>query len=459
MKISKFLFAAVCALAPYAVRAEIPTASSDPTACEQSSQGNCYLSDINGVNQPLDTQTRGLGVPNRLVESDMNMFVNPGQVVNYGTAYLEGWLGANLVWGGATVPLPAKQKIAVFLRRPMNANSPLGATQALFDKYPQATSLNGGGVTGYDGNFTGTNLGYLNKTAKGFGNVDLLYGITFGDLNFGLRLSYANVRNNVENTTATASLKFNSYAHNIGGGLGVQWKNLGPGYVDLALSTDIPIVKVEYNNTLAAGSESMSVKGSGPISLGALARYVMPVGQDKLILAVNMDTFKTPYEIRGASVTSAQISRDAQASIFNFAVDAAYHQNFQEGKLRIIYSAGFGSASAKYTSTDNTAGTSLEFEKTHFYVPLGVAAEHKTFESLKTRLGVRKNVYSAKATSDKTATGTTTTGTSFQLDDELTLAMGLGWTPAEKVQVDLAMNANVFNAATFFTALSARYHY
>lgn len=275
---------------PVAVFAEPPVTATDPTVCTQGSSDNCYLSDINGVNQPLDTQTRGLGVPNRLIESDMNMFMNPGQLLNYGTAYLEGWLGANLVWGGATVPLPANQKLAVFVRRPLNANSALGSTQALFDKFPQAGGLTSG-VTGYAGDFTGAQLGILNKTNKGFGNLDLMYGMAMGDLNLGLRLSYANMRNGVDTAVAATGTvaKYMMSAHNIGVGLGVQWKNLGPGYLDLSLSSDIPLMNIEYNTTTTAGSESTTVKSSAAPSIGFLGRYVMPVGQDKLIVALNID--------------------------------------------------------------------------------------------------------------------------------------------------------------------------
>ncbi|MBN8222543.1 MAG: hypothetical protein J0L53_16625, partial [Spirochaetes bacterium] len=103
------LSAALLVSAYTSAYADAPAPASDPTTCQPGSSDNCYLADKNAVNQPLDTQTRGLAVPNRLIESDMNMFVNPGQLVNYGTAYLEGWLGANLVWGGATVPMPANQ--------------------------------------------------------------------------------------------------------------------------------------------------------------------------------------------------------------------------------------------------------------------------------------------------------------------------------------------------------------
>lgn len=70
--------AILLAAIPFAVYAVPPNTGTDVTVCAPGSSDVCYLSDLNGVNQPLDTQTRGLAVPNRLIESDMNMFMNPG---------------------------------------------------------------------------------------------------------------------------------------------------------------------------------------------------------------------------------------------------------------------------------------------------------------------------------------------------------------------------------------------
>ncbi|HRP70864.1 MAG TPA: hypothetical protein PLY93_15170, partial [Turneriella sp.] len=222
---------------------------SDATLCNADSSpsgGGCYLNDMNAVNQPADTQTQSLGVPNRLIENDMNMFVNPGQIMNYGTAYLEGRSSANLVWGGATVPLPANQKLAVFVRRPMNANSLLGSVVGLLTKYSPALNVSNplNGVTGVQ-------MGILDTTAKGFGNLDAMYGLSMGDMNFGFRLSYANMKNNYDKTQTTGDIsKYKISAHNIGVGLGLQWKNLGPGYLDLSLSSDIAFFNASSNYTV-----------------------------------------------------------------------------------------------------------------------------------------------------------------------------------------------------------------
>lgn len=454
--------AILLAAIPFAVYAEPPTTGTDVTVCAPGSSDVCYLSDLNGVNQPLDTQTRGLAVPNRLIESDMNMFMNPGQLMNYGTAYLEGWLGANLVWGGATVPLPANQKLAVFVRRPLNANSALGSTQALFDKYAQTGHLTNG-LTGFDGSFTGADLAILNKTTKGFGNLDLMYGMALGDLNLGLRVSYANMRNNVDQSVAATGVngKYTMSAHNIGVGVGAQWKNLGPGYLDLSLSSDLPLMNMEYNATTPTGAENLTVRSSAAPSIGLLGRYVTPVGQDRLLVAANIDQYKMPYEIRGTNLAGSVKSQDAAASALNLQLDAAYHQNFQDGKLKVIYSTGIGHTSVKYTVVDNNNPAALNnsYDKNHLFVPVGVAVEHATFETLKTRFGVRKNVFSSRTTTDKTTAQTIETSRAFYQDDELTVAMGLGWVPAEKVNLDFAMNANAFKLDTFFAALSARYHY
>ncbi|MBV6493126.1 MAG: hypothetical protein LDLANPLL_01141 [Turneriella sp.] len=427
---------------------------SDATLCNADSSygGSCYLNDMNTVNQPADTQTQSLGVPNRLIENDMNMFVNPGQVMNYGTAYLEGRSSANLVWGGATVPLPANQKLAVFVRRPMNANSLLGSVVGLLGKYSPALNasnpLNG---------VTGVQMGILDTKAKGFGNLDAMYGLSMGDMNFGFRLSYANLKNNYDKTQTNGDIsKYKISAHNIGVGLGLQWKNLGPGYLDLSLSSDIAFFNASSNYTVTGVSGESTIESTALPSISFLGRYVTPVGQDKLILAVNVDQYKMPLEIR-ATDSGVASSVDTSASAFNLALDAAYHQMLQDGKLRVIYSAGVGSTNITYLN--KASGAESSFESSHFYIPIGVAVEHLTFEAFKTRIGVRKNIFSNKSLKDATPTQTTTQATSFYLDDELLLATGFGWVPADKVQIDFALNATVLSSTMLFSSVSARYHY
>lgn len=443
--------------------AEPPGVASNPMACSTEDYATtCPLIDFNATNQPLDTETRGFAIPNRLIESDMNMFMNPGQLMNYGTAYLEGWLGANLVWGGATVPLPANQKLAVFVRRPLNTNSPLGATQALFNKYTQNAFLTGGGA-GFDGSFNGDDLKILEANTKGFGNLDAMYGMAMGDFNIGVRLSYANLRNNVSQNTVLTNTdsKYKMSAHNIGIGLGVQWKNLGPGYLDVSLSSDLPFMNIDYNTTTPTGSENLTIKSAAAPSFSLLGRYVMPVGQDRLLVAVNIDQYKVPYEVRGTELVGATKSEDLAVSAFNIQADAAYHQMFQDGKLKVIYSAGIGRTSVSYTNVSNSNPAALDssYEVSHIFIPVGVAVEHKTFETLKTRMGVRKNVFSSRDTIDKDVAQKTEVSRSFYGDDELVVAMGFGWVPAEKVNVDFVMNANAFNLTTFFSGVSVRYHY
>ncbi|MDD5067802.1 MAG: hypothetical protein PHF84_12220, partial [bacterium] len=61
-----------------------------------------------------DTTTAALGLPNPLIQNDFNIFFNPSQIMNYGTAYGEVWK-AGEVWGGATVRLPLEFKLGIFL--------------------------------------------------------------------------------------------------------------------------------------------------------------------------------------------------------------------------------------------------------------------------------------------------------------------------------------------------------
>lgn len=450
-----------------------PSFPTDPGACGDPNLPCQY--DKNAVAQPQNTTMRAMALPNRLTEGDFNTYVNPGQVVNYGTAYLEGWTGAPLAWGGAGIPLPGNQKIAIFLRRPLNQNSALGSVKSMFDttafKLPNTTLPNGGaGGIANNGEVNGDAFGIL-STAKGFGNLDLFYGIPLGNVNVGLRLSYANVSKAAEETTATSDKKFSSSSYDVSVGLGAQIKNFFGGYLDAAVSSGYVKTSVKYDNMVTAGSEYMYITSKTPLILGGLLRYVLPVGENKLLLAANMDTWNLPLELRGQNTAgSSTHAIDASTKAMLLNLDAAYHQTFTEAKLKIIYSAGVGYARNTYamstainpSSAADIFGNTLVDNKDELintFIPLGLAAEHQTFENLKTRIGIRKNVVSVKSRTQKVGTTTTTYDTQFSNDDELTMAMGLGWMPAQKVSFDFAMSANAFNLTTFFSAISIRYYY
>jgi len=477
-----------------------PTFPVDPATkgtCEnQSGSAACtaVYSDRNALDQPSDSQTRGLAVPNRLLENDFNIFVNPGQLANYGTAYLEGWRGSNAVWGGATIPLPfgTNQKIAVFLRRPLNANSALGSVRGLFNLYPITNAANSsttainpnfaGPATaasypGFDGKFDGDTFGIIDNAKKGFGNVDLMYGLPLGKINLGLRMSYSSVRRNASAGTSatvatTESYNFDTTSHDFSAGVGAQIKDLGPGYLDVAMTYGYVSTNMSFSNALTASrSESLSVASKNPLILGGLVRYVMPFGEHRLIAAVNIDSFKLPLALSGKNVLNTSTHAiDATTQALNGAFDVAFHQAFTEAKLKVIYSTGFLRNATNYdfsTATAPTAATDIfggivfnnAYESTLLAVPVGIAAEHQTFETLKTRIGVRKNVVSNRYTKMRTATTSYEYNTRFDADDDLIMAMGLGWTPMQKVNVDIALNADVMNPSTLFAAISARYHY
>ncbi|MCB1146294.1 MAG: hypothetical protein KDK38_05785 [Leptospiraceae bacterium] len=461
------------------------TSFSLPYRCQIQDDQVCNYLDTSSIGQTVDTETRSLALPNRLLENDFNVFVNPGQLMNYGTAYLEGWRGGNNVWGGATIPLPGNQKLGVFLRRPTNTLSAAGSVATLFNTYKLDGTTNLPGttattipVTGSSAGITGTQYGILDTTRKGFGNIDLLYATGVSGMNLGFRLSYANVSASEEKNNPAAGITKSIEkvsTHDIQASVGAQIKSIGPGYLDATLTFGTLLSSYSYEETAATGVNRAEISGGFPITLGALFRYILPSGENRMIFALNIDYYNVPLNLSGQNAAGTSLhALEAGSGMFNTTFDFAYHQKFEEQDLKVIYSTGLGYLSTGYAlkttanpsgATDIFGGNSLDLDRVdnQFYVPLGIAAEHQTFETIKTRIGVRKNIMSFKSGEQKTIVANTDTTRNFSnqffLDDELQVAMGLGWVPVSKVQIDLAMNADAFNLTTFFSAVSVRYHY
>lgn len=462
----------VAALCPEFVLADDPCASSQ-------APGYCFsrISD-SSVNEARETTDRAMALPNRLAENDFNAINNPSHLMNYGTAYLEGWGGTQFAWGGATIPLPSdNMKLGVFVRRPVSDRHPF--YNMLTNPTSVNTMVSPGAAT--PGNQSGQKLLY-NATipilsnlsmfeaaggapARGLGNIDAFFGMTLNSsINIGVRLGYLSASR--KTTDVAAGTKSDASIQEPSVGLGVQLKNMGPGYLDIALSFSLPSASMDANTA----TNTYTVKNKFAYTTTGLVRYVMPVGQNKLILAAAADLYNLPVEITDANAGGSQ-TRISTTSYTSFSLDAAFWQSFSERKLKVIYSAGAGYVrQGYYLKTDAVSGaggpdtlaTSVDsqFIGTHFYIPVGVAVEHQTLETLKTRIGVRKNIFAPRNT-ETTVSGTVTKEASgqFAFEEELMLAMGLGWTPADKVNIDFAMNANAFKLDTFFSAVSARYHY
>lgn len=427
------------------------------------------------LNEARETTDRAMALPNRLAENDFNAINNPSHLMNHGTAYLEGWTSTPYAWGGATIPLPFdNMKLGVFLRRPISdrhpffnmLNDPTKISAAQPASQQAAKMLYNTKVPAM------AELGLYDATGfqkRGLGNADAFLGMSLNSsINIGLRIGYLAANKKDTDTTATGTnyVRTDASIQEPSFGLGVQIKNLGPGYLDLAVSFSMPTVKWDANTA----TNTYAAKNKFAYTTNALVRYVTPVGQNKLIVAAAADFYNMPVEITDSNAGGSQ-TRLATGKFTSFSIDAAFWQTIADTKLKVIYSTGAGyiaqgfnlsTSSVSGTGGPDTLTTSVDsqYKSTHFYIPLGVAIEHQTFETLKTRFGVRKNVFAPK-TAETTVNGAVTKESSsqFGIDEELMVAMGLGWTPAAKVNLDFAMNANAFKLDTFFSAISARYHY
>jgi len=506
-------------------------------------------------NKPLghenDTESKSTGVPNRLLENDFNMFFNPAQMMNYGTAYMEAWTGPSKVWGGATVnaPFVEELKIGVFLRRPFSRMSPLGSmltdpiskkkfsyknpgdtTFAPATGRPNNPQFGLSGLVGFGGggdsplsavapdahkvNLTEEQFNIFGVTSnKGFGNFDFFLGYKLtSNMNLGARIGYASTTDNEESERTppdatkvnVTKSKLNYKASQFEAGLGLQIKKLGPVMLGVGASIGFPSVAMLYeaegfSAVSTAYKEKVTIESNSPTQISGIVRAIYPFSGMKLITAVNVDTYSMPVEIGGVVGVVGAIPTNDHKVEYKTAytainIDLGLHQKFDGNKLKVIYSAGFESKSVNYTKKTSqaptqglagyvwgTAHVDQSNEITSNSIVVGVAIQHQTWETLSTRLGIRKTVWQPISEKKKLVTYNAnnivnytqnkTLENEFSDSDGFLIAMGLGFMPTRKVALDFAVEASVFslvNASqgklgtenrSFFASLSAKYHF
>jgi hypothetical protein len=417
-----------------------------------------------------DTETSAFGISNHLLINPFNIFINPAQMTEWGTVYGELWNENAAEWGGATVQTPFG-KLGVFAGRPYTGQ--VNATAAPF--IPRLTPQFGAVDDIY-------NLSVLPLTNH---SVDILFGVPLGEtISVGAMLSLANSRRerkSVFEDTDTV-LPGEGSAKNVQDSGDVQLtaglllKDLGfLQAVDLSVGLAFPRVNNEYTlseSTFVADSRansSGSLLSDNGLNVTLLARGILDVGgENRLIGAARLEmTDASSKETQSSGVTNVSFERKVKTTGMMFNLDAALHTMPYE-KLKLIYSAGLamlGGSTEVLITTGKAPVTGGSFG-----VPVGVSLEHQTFEKLATRFSVVTTLFSStwgQELQEVTAANTKYTLDTWQspVQQAATVACGFGWTPAEKVTIDVVLKANVFDldsgagVGDIISRASVRYSY
>ena len=460
--------------------------------------------------ETTDTETQSLGLSNRLIENDFNIWINPSQITEYGTVYGEIWNAAGNEWGGATVWLPVG-KLGIFVGRPYTGNIAMTGTTPL-TTYPgtSITALPAGLAGPLAIDPFGDPLIYdLTPLAIGGNQIDILYGMQPIDmLSVGLRISLADNYNettyNYSDTpgpaTGDGSISNIRQSSDMQISVGALLKDIGPlDKIDVAFTMANPKVKNEfsesaYNAVPNLGTALDTFESENAANMNVLVRGIMGIMESRLIASLSMDTIDVSANRTIVLDNDTTVAGVAQNDVVTYKdtasrmnIDAALHTK-PSSDLKVIYALGIANFSRSIEITQSDLGLGggvvaagpLAISKgalSSSGFPVTVALEHQTWKRVATRFSASKAMFSNASieiteadyrdadadgvndTIDETGVSKSVVRPRTQI---ATVGLGLGIAPAENVSLDIALQSTIFDLTTagnLITRASVKYHF
>lgn len=431
-----------------------------------------------------DTTTAAYGVPNPVLQNDFNIFFNPSQLMNYGTAYGE-IFRAGEVWGGATIRLPWDMKFGLFLGRPYN-----GKAGNYLDQ-PGGDSINFGSIniqTGIGGTTWLPAMGNLSPLIP-INHADIMLGKKFSSsFSAGVKFTYAD-------NTEEASRVFTPVSTNeqCGGIFNnkqtVADHHITAGFVfndfiifsslDLSVDMGLSSLANEYTETQFTNKRFSTVKidsDNGP-AWGFTLRPVLPVGENLLITVLNLNLIDTSTKFSwqtdgngDGQFTNSGVTERDQTGTFKdtqtlFLGLMAFHTKPTKS-LKIIYSAGFSYDKRDQEAMAVSKGTNDYKESliaTTTFIPVAISLEHQLFPWFKTRFGVSKQIlYNEKSESADEQGRPAQYINEYDTKDnptDVSVSAGIGLVPARDFEIDLTLNVVGYSFDILLSRASLKYHF
>ncbi|MDD5066946.1 MAG: hypothetical protein PHF84_07850, partial [bacterium] len=281
--------------------------------CNYTTEGDDYLDGDGDTQDPAnplltlvpgstpDTTTTAFGVPNSVIQNDFNIFFNPSQIMNYGTAYGEVWK-AGEVWGGATVRLPLEFKLGIFLGRPYTGKAANYLTT--ITKINSFTTLGPGFTFSSVPGQLGTINGNLNVPGADLSaltvlnHIDILLGRKITDsLSVGVKFTYADNSDEESGSLTWISNVPNDGSYDTKRSVSDHHLSIGAVIKDLAIFSSLDLsfdmgfmsMEGEYNETQFTNDKNAQVRVESDNSpnISITLRPIMDIGDNRLITVLN----------------------------------------------------------------------------------------------------------------------------------------------------------------------------
>lgn len=427
-----------------------------------------------------DTASKSLAIPAVLLENDFNSFFNPSQLVNYGTLYGEVLQAGP--WGGATIPLPNDAKLAIFLGRPYQTPSvslnlaPFTASEAAGDL--AVIDSSGFSAIG-NGPFTSVDF----SLPALYNHIDILFGKRLANgTAIGIKYAYAgnassSGQDQKKTSGWTSSVKRSLADHHLT--LGLLLPEVVATYLDASLDIGWIWLRNTWDAEDTAGGETGRAAWSagGLPSFSLLLRPVLVKGDNTYIASLNLSYQNADSAIKLQDDADGDGAYDNAADgTFNLTLKnsafvptllfAAHTKPFEH--LAVIYSSGFIGRFISSTAVGVHEGSALasfldyteKGSSQRITIPIGVSGQFQPVRWAKLRLGVNKDfVVFNRSRSQDDAGNKTVDAPEGALAGELLTSMGVGFTPVEKLEIDLSIATAAFALNSLIGSASVRFHY
>ena len=432
--------------------------------------------------QVQDGQAKAMALSNRLLLNDYNLYLNPSRIMQANGIYMEGWTGEENVWGGTVLSVPIKaveMKGGVFFRRVENITSPIfnlakepvsGKAVDFASMVPSGKDVLGAidkdsawfdSETGFSSTTVPSELAKGKDKNKGFGNIDLFYGVKIWEIDIGLMGGFSSIQN--KNSQQLADGSYRNLTYSTGKtywGLGVDLASFGSFSADLSCTMAKYTFSYKYAAATSstypvAGSENLSesfnMKSKESKELDVLLRLIYSMEKMKFFGVFQYQKYDIPVLVSGKQCNSTDpavqtVLYGTSYSLLSF--ETALHHTVSD-KGTVIYTMGYYQIQENLTKATDTSpiasdgsiwgNTAINDSRDTVIklFSLGVATEYAVGETVKLRTGMKKYVYAPESSKFKGAGNAQYDNSKqFSSTDRFYISAGLSWKPIDAITAD-----------------------
>ncbi len=315
----------------------------------------------------------------------------------------------------------------------------------------------------YFGRPSANNTNNMGKTVSGVGftsaptlanptpvnQFDLMYAIgVTNSIDVGVRLSRKGIDNSGTATAGTATTTTNNYSTEYEFEGGVVMKDLG---IDASFSLALP----NYEESVSTTAGQSGIQSDGAMMWSLQGGYNLPLDEDSKV-RINAVIANSSL---GSKVTNTLVTPNTSEtradSTFNILTTGTYDKKLND-KTTLFLSSGILFVTSS-ESLSNLAPQTGKTSSSTLYIPIVGSVEAQINEDWAVRAGASLNNFALYNSSSKEVVGVSSSETSPTSPMNAGFNLGLGYSPIDELDVDVAVRQGVlFGGGNLLAALSSK---